>query len=133
VEALQLNTGEQQDAQEFAKLFLEVVSGLLSDYEDSSIRNLISNAFAGELQNETECLGCHNKTHRQETFSELELTVQKNLSTSLNELLADELLTDSNQYFCSYCNKKQNAKRRCQLLKLPPVLNLQLLRFVFDR
>lgn len=38
-----------------------------------------------------------------------------------------------NQYHCSNCDKKQNAKRATKLTDLPPVLNLQLLRFVYDR
>lgn len=92
-----------------------------------------ASAFRGELQNENECTGCSNKTQRQESFNELELGVMKNLNESLDELLKDERLTDSNQYYCSICQKKNDAIRRTQLLKLPPVLNLQLMRFVFDR
>lgn len=38
-----------------------------------------------------------------------------------------------NQYYCDDCDCKRNAKRITQLSKLPPVLNLQLLRFVYDR
>ena len=47
--------------------------------------------------------------------------------------LKEEKLEGDNQYMCAGCNSKQNASRRIQLRKLPPVLNLQLLRFVFDR
>lgn len=38
-----------------------------------------------------------------------------------------------NEYFCDECQSKQSAKRMTQLTKLPPVLNLQLLRFVYYR
>ena len=38
-----------------------------------------------------------------------------------------------NQYFCSNCEAKRNAKRTTKLTSLPPVLNLQMLRFVYDR
>jgi hypothetical protein len=38
-----------------------------------------------------------------------------------------------NQYLCSNCECKRNAKRSTKLTRLPPVLNLQLLRFVYDR
>ena len=44
----------------------------------------------------------------------------------------EEKLEGENQYMCSVCNSKQNAVRSIQLHTLPPVLNLQLLRFVFD-
>ena len=44
----------------------------------------------------------------------------------------EEKLEGENQYMCNVCNSKQNAVRSIQLQTLPPVLNLQLLRFVFD-
>ena len=44
-----------------------------------------------------------------------------------------EYLTGDNQYFCDDCNSKQDAKRVMSLTELPPVLNIQLSRYVFDR
>lgn len=44
-----------------------------------------------------------------------------------------ELLTGDNQYFCDDCNSKHDAKRVMSLTELPPVLNIQLSRYVFDR
>lgn len=44
-----------------------------------------------------------------------------------------EILEGSNQFFCNTCQSKQNVVRFVKLKKLPPYLNLQLLRFVFDR
>lgn len=38
-----------------------------------------------------------------------------------------------NQYFCDQCQSKRDARRITQLDTLPPVLNLQLLRFIYDR
>jgi ubiquitin carboxyl-terminal hydrolase 48 len=38
-----------------------------------------------------------------------------------------------NQYYCDNCMNKTNAKRFTKITDLPPVLNLQLLRFVYDR
>ena len=48
-------------------------------------------------------------------------------------LLQEEKLDGDNQYYCACCESKQNAARYIELHTLPPVLNLQLLRFVFDR
>ena len=48
-------------------------------------------------------------------------------------VLQEEKLDGDNQYYCTHCNSKQNAARYIELHSLPPVLNLQLLRFVFDR
>ena len=47
--------------------------------------------------------------------------------------LQEEKLEGANRYSCDNCKSKQDATRRIQLLELPPVLNVQLLRFVFDR
>ena len=51
----------------------------------------------------------------------------------MSDLLKEEIMDGDNQYYCSNCNSKQNAKRLTKLGNLPPVLNLQLLRFVYDR
>lgn len=110
---------------------MDFIVNLLKDYGDEQIRNLIAQSFDGKLQYETECLGCKNKSSRSEGFTELNLRVMKNLNESLDDLLADETLSD--EYMCSNCRKKTTAIRRMQLLSLPPVLNLQLLRFVYDR
>lgn len=45
----------------------------------------------------------------------------------------EEKLEGDNRYFCETCQSKQNATRRIRLLSLPGTLNLQLMRFVFDR
>lgn len=55
------------------------------------------------------------------------------LNASLDEYFKSESLHGSNQYRCAgKCKTKQNAERRTVLRKLPPVLNLQLLRFAYD-
>ena len=50
----------------------------------------------------------------------------------LVSFLQQESLSGNNQYFCSSCGSKQDAKRFIQLKTVPPVLTLQLMRFVFD-
>lgn len=45
----------------------------------------------------------------------------------------EEKLEGDNRYFCESCQSKQNAARRITLQSLPRTLNLQLMRFVFDR
>lgn len=43
----------------------------------------------------------------------------------------EEHLDGDNQYFCSHCNRKCDAIRSLVLRQLPPVLNLQLVRYVW--
>ncbi len=45
----------------------------------------------------------------------------------------EELMNGDDQYYCTNCEKKTDAKRYTQISSLPPVLNLQLLRFLYDR
>lgn len=48
-------------------------------------------------------------------------------------MLQEEKLDGENRYFCESCQSKQCATRRIRLHSLPTTLNLQLMRFVFDR
>jgi len=47
--------------------------------------------------------------------------------------MQEEKLDGDNRYFCETCQNKQCATRRIKLHSLPRTLNLQLMRFVFDR
>ncbi|XP_014778290.1 ubiquitin carboxyl-terminal hydrolase 48 [Octopus bimaculoides] len=103
IKHLGLNTAQQQDAQEFSKLFLSLLEETLMQSDNPNIKNVIEEQFSGEYAYIT----CW--------------------------LLQEEKLEGDNKYMCSHCKTKQNAIRTIQLQKLPPVLNLQLLRFVFDK
>lgn len=52
----------------------------------------------------------------------------------IESYLAAELLDGDNKYLCDQCKTKENAERFIEVDadKLPPVLMLQLLRFVYD-
>lgn len=51
----------------------------------------------------------------------------------LDRYLYPEDLTVDNQYFCDQCKSKQDATRQVVFCVLPPVLNLQLCRYIFDK
>ena len=80
---------------------------------------------------------CATESPSPSPFYELDLSLggrsQVTLAESLAEFLKEERLEGSDQYSCSFCRTKQNATRSIRLRRLPPVLNIQLLRFVFDR
>lgn len=132
---LGLDAGQQQDAQEFSNLFLTLLEDGLSRQTEPSVRNVIQNQFRGEYAYVTTCSRCGTKSERPSTFYELDLSIKghKTLDESLKDFLQEEKLDGENQYMCSSCNSKQNAARKIHLKHLPPVLNLQLLRFVFDK
>ncbi|CAG7720835.1 unnamed protein product, partial [Allacma fusca] len=132
IEYLNLNTGEQQDAQEFAKLFMSVLSTLA---QEDNVSKELNRAFEGTSMFEMECKACHSKYGTEEKFTELDLCVKdvKDTTASFLKLFTEEELSGDNQYLCPSCCGKTDAIRRFQLLNLPPVLNIQLLRFIYDK
>lgn len=135
VKALGLNTGQQQDAQEFSKLFLSLLEDILSKQKNPSLQNVIQQQFCGTISYVTICDQCSRSSSLPSRFYELELNIQghKNITECLTEFLKEEKLDGDNRYFCESCQTKQNATRHIKLQSLPRTLNLQLMRFVFDR
>ncbi|XP_043919177.1 ubiquitin carboxyl-terminal hydrolase 48 isoform X3 [Protopterus annectens] len=135
VRALGLDTGQQQDAQEFSKLFLSLLEDILSRQMNPDVRNVVQQQFCGQCAYITVCNHCSRESQLISRFYELELNIQghKQLQDCITEFLKDEKLEGDNRYFCENCQNKQNATRKIRLLSLPRTLNLQLLRFVFDR
>uniref|UniRef100_A0A3Q3G0C9 Ubiquitin carboxyl-terminal hydrolase 48 n=1 Tax=Labrus bergylta TaxID=56723 RepID=A0A3Q3G0C9_9LABR len=135
VKALGLDTGQQQDAQEFSKLFMSLLEDTLSKQKSPSLQNVIQQQFCGQFSYVTVCNQCGRSSALLSRFYELELNIQghKNLNECVTEFLKEEKLEGENRYFCENCQSKQNATRRIRLHNLPPTINLQLMRFVFDR
>ncbi|XP_077582327.1 ubiquitin carboxyl-terminal hydrolase 48 isoform X1 [Stigmatopora nigra] len=135
VKALGLDTGQQQDAQEFSKLFLSLLEDTLSKQKSLTLQNVIQQQFCGQFSYVTVCNQCGRSSARPSRFYELELNIQghKNLADCVTEFLKEEKLDGDNRYLCEICQSKQSATRRIRLHNLPPTLNLQLMRFVFDR
>lgn len=135
ISALGLNTNQQQDAQEFSNLFQQNLEQKLSTQANSSVKDVVQELYCGELSYRTRCSYCSSETTQQSKFYELDLNIRghKDLFGCLEEFLMEEQLCGPNQYFCGFCQCKRDATRRIELIHLPPFLNLQLLRFVFDR
>ncbi|KAG1891149.1 hypothetical protein F4604DRAFT_1876310 [Suillus subluteus] len=124
-ESLKLSTSEQQDAQEFSKLFMSHLDAEFQKQSSPSLRSLVSNQFQGEQVYGTICGNCHNKSERSTDFLELEINIENNarLEDRIAALLQDEKLTGDNKF---------DATRYTELRNLPPVLHFSLLRFVYD-
>lgn len=160
ITSLGLDFTTQQDAQEFSKLFVcNMLEEPLSHQPDSTVSSMVQKQFRGLYEYITRsgiwliivcswkldlifalnlrCSKCKKETSRPSPFYELDLSLGSKsdvpLEESLSEFLQEEKLEGSDQYFCEACGSKQNATRRIRLRSLPPVLNIQLLRFVFDR
>uniref|UniRef100_A0A665TDW0 Ubiquitin carboxyl-terminal hydrolase 48 n=1 Tax=Echeneis naucrates TaxID=173247 RepID=A0A665TDW0_ECHNA len=141
VKALGLDTGQQQYfilkifLILFLSLFLSLLEDTLSKQKNPNLQNVIQRQFCGQFSYVTVCNQCGRSSALPSRFYELELNIQghKNLTECVTEFLKEEKLDGENRYFCESCQSKQSATRRIKLHSLPPTLNLQLMRFVFDR
>ncbi|CAK5277621.1 unnamed protein product [Mycena citricolor] len=134
VESLQLVTTEQQDAQEFSKLFMSHLDAEFKKQSDPALQSLLTDQFQGTQAYSTVCSNCQTISARESDFLELEINFKNNakLEDSIADLLREESLTDDNKYHCSKCDSLQDAIRRVELRQLPPVLHFSLLRFQYD-
>ncbi|XP_071454545.1 ubiquitin carboxyl-terminal hydrolase 48-like [Hetaerina americana] len=152
--SLGLDTMTQQDAQEFSKLFLTMLEEQLAAPDQlPEVRDMVRSQFLGEYDYVTRCLHCGTESACPSTFYELDLNISRSgnnsgeeesstdkpsvprssLAEFLQEFLHEEKLEGADRYHCAVCGSKQDATRSIKLRRLPPVLTLQLLRFVFDR
>ena len=132
IESLALNAAEQQDAQEFGNLFMGFLQEQCANQKNSFVSNIIKNQFMGRYSDATICDHCKHKSILDSTFYELDLSIQnlETLHDCLNKYFKPVPL--DGKYNCSQCLKAQSAHRLTTLKSLPPTLNLQLLRFVYD-
>ncbi|TFY67092.1 hypothetical protein EVG20_g4062 [Dentipellis fragilis] len=132
VESLKLKTNEQQDAQEFSKLFMSHLDNEFQKQLNPALKHLL--ADQGQQAYCTTCQECGTRSERESDFLEVEVNLENNssLTDRIEALLQPETLSGDNQYSCSHCNSLQDATRQVILRKLPPILHFSLLRFVFD-
>lgn len=80
------------------------------------------------------CTKCLKESKCPSKFYELTLNIKgnKTIQDCLNEYLKKEILDGDNKYSCANCGDKQDAERFISIKELPPVLNLQLMRFYYD-
>ncbi|KAI3661689.1 hypothetical protein MP638_002941 [Amoeboaphelidium occidentale] len=131
VESMGLNEGEQQDANEFYRLFVSLLERYLLRNETNSTRNFLADLFGGQYTHNTECLSCGYNSPKRQLFTQFELNIRNNITLEdcISQYLAEEYLTGDNQYQCPGCSIKSDAKRSVKLETLPKTLNFQLMRF----
>lgn len=132
IDSLALNAAEQQDAQEFGNLFMEFLEKSFANQSNTFVSKVIQNQFCGRYSYATICDNCKHSSLSDSKFYELDLSIQnlETLHDCLNEFFRPVPL--DGKYNCSRCQRAQSAHRKIILKSLPPTLNLQLLRFVYD-
>jgi len=131
---LRLNVDEQQDPQEFTKLYLTRIASLTTNMIDNR-RLTIGQLLDGKECHFTQCMNCHKAGKRNSTFHELDLPIEgcATLDDAISSYFQREKLEGDNMYYCDSCDIKVNAERWSEIISWPPVLCLQLLRYVYDK
>jgi ubiquitin C-terminal hydrolase len=125
----------QHDVQEFCRVLFDAIEDSVKQTPQA---RFINEVYEGSLVDFVKCLGCGVESRREDKFMDLSLTVRsefqqsQTLEAALSNFLRTEELTDDNQYFCSYCQSKQDASKGLKFAQLPYVLVLQLKRFDLD-
>ena len=133
---LRVQTNVQQDVNEFNSLFMNHIEQRLecSQYSDDSVRSMMKNEFVGKYSNIVQCMSCHVRSERPDEFFDLSLQIKhkQSVNEAIDNMLLIERLNGDNKYMCNTCHSKQDAIRYTKLTQLPPVLNIQLMRFEYD-
>lgn len=134
---LELDNAVQQDGQEFMKLLLSLLESVLGMSQNVRARNVVQNVFRGTYSYVITCSKCGQESDLSKQavdFYELELNVKgfTSLEESMNDYLSEEILQGENQWMCESCKTRVDATHCTKLRSLPPVLNFQLKRFVFN-
>ncbi|KAJ1373144.1 hypothetical protein KIN20_035483 [Parelaphostrongylus tenuis] len=122
---------EQQDAQEFSLVLFDALDRNLAKHPHGEvIRQRIRERYLGSSTQRIWCT-CGKESSRSSPFSALQLNIDgyKTLHEVLDAYFGEELLED---YLCDECNQRGSVKRQTIPEKLPPVIMLQLNRYVFD-
>eukprot|EP01096_Ripella_sp_DP13-Kostka_P010864 TRINITY_DN433_c1_g1_i1.p1 TRINITY_DN433_c1_g1~~TRINITY_DN433_c1_g1_i1.p1 ORF type:complete len:732 (+),score=245.70 TRINITY_DN433_c1_g1_i1:799-2994(+) len=132
---LNIKTSVQQDVQEFNALFMSYLERKFRKSKVEGLVDLIKNQFEGKFEYSTTCKKCKQQSFRLTSFNELVVNLSGDsctLQESLKMLVKDEKLVGDNKYMCEKCGGLQEAVRSVRLAELPEVVNLQLMRFVYD-
>ena len=138
VNELNLNRYVQQDVNEFNNLFLSSLEGCLKECGGEGevaerVRRLITSEFTGETVSTVTSL-CGHISQRPSSFVDVSLLIRgkKTLTDCLDAFIEAEQLMARNAYYCTKCQGKREAAKQTRFSSLPPVLNLQLIRFHYD-
>ena len=139
IKALGIKRNVQQDLQEFGKLLLSTLEKTLAKRSSSISPRakrvpFVPTMFQGESANVTQCRTCGHVSRRASKFYELQVQVKsmRTVEEALSHFIRSESLDGQNQYLCAKCGVKRDADRRIALVRLPPVLNIQLMRTSYD-
>ena len=134
----------QHDSLEFLSILLDILhEGLTNILREP--QTIVSQTFHIQMQTVVTCEECNKDVTTEESFSFLPLPIpeeDQNSTSSHNrrykldecfrKFLQGEHIGNNGQWYCQYCDRLTNARKKLSLNRLPPVLILQLKRFNYD-
>lgn len=120
----------QHDIQEFNIILNDCLEKKMKGTEAEGTFKYL---FEGKLENYIQCINVDFKSKKEETFSDIQLTVKgcSDIYNSLDKYVEEERLDNENKYDAEG-HGKQDALKGVKFLKIPPVMIFQLKRFEYN-
>ena len=125
-----LESFQQHDVQELNRVLTD---NLEEKMRGTPAEGMLARLLSGTIQHRIRCTKVDFESCREETFYDLSVDVQgcHDLYRSLDKYTETEMLDGDNMYDAG-SHGKQPAEKGCKFLTLPPVLHIQLKRWVYD-
>ena len=109
----------------------EELDQILADKVLPKFKSWVQEMFQGQLVSITKCGMCEYQSVREETFMNLSVDIEENVSLSycLKKFSNKEYLKLGDKFYCESCNTKQVATRQMMIKKRPKLLLIHLKRF----
>jgi ubiquitin carboxyl-terminal hydrolase 7 len=120
----------QHDVQELSRVLLD---NLENKMKGTVVEGTIPKLFEGKMESYVRCTNVDYRSCREEPFFDIQLNVKgkKNVKDSFKDYVAEETLEGDNKYDAGNYGL-QEAKKGVIFTKLPPVVHLHLMRFLYD-
>lgn len=128
---------QQQDVQELCRVLFDALEDC---FKGSELEKAIDDIYAGEMVDYVKCIDIDYQSERRDKFLDCSLAIRpygstksmKSLMECLEHYLEPEILDGDNKYFAESVGRKVDAIKGLKFSRLPPVLSVQLKRFVYD-
>lgn len=128
---------QQHDVQELARVLFDALERALAGTPKQA---LMQNLFKGALCDYLQCKGCRRERRRDDTILDLSLVIKPwgseravaSIEEALEEFVKPEVIEGDNMVFCDACDGKRAHVKGLKIAEPPYLLQLQLMRFVFD-
>ncbi|XP_016401108.1 ubiquitin carboxyl-terminal hydrolase 7-like [Sinocyclocheilus rhinocerous] len=125
-----LDSFMQHDVQELCRVLLDNVENKM---KGTCVEGTIPKLFRGKMVSYIQCKHVDYRSERIEDYYDIQLSIKgkKNIFESFKDYVAVEQLDGDNKYDAGE-HGLQEAEKGVKFLTFPPILHLQLMRFMYD-